>query len=298
MTEPRAVRVGIAWMLLATVLWVAMDVLNKHLGRDYPVAQVALMRFSLHTALIFVLSAPRLGRLLTTRNWPLQLLRSTFLMSGTVLVVMSFQHLPLLFVSAVSMLVPVVITAISVPLLGEKVGWRRWVGVAAGFFGALIVVGPAGIEVQYVVLLPLLMVLVNAAYQLTTRILGGSDSPHTTILYTGVSGTLVALAVVPLVIAGIVPAEAVWRAPDVAGWAGLLALGILGVISHYCMILAYTAAPASIIAPFAYAGLLWSAVFGFVVFAEVPTLSTAIGALIITGSGLYIWHREQAVGRR
>jgi len=290
------IRRGIAWMIVATLLWVVMDTLNKHLSASLPSAQVALMRFVMHTALIFVIFAPILPRLLKTSNLTLQLIRGGFLVAGTYLIVVSFQHMPMLFVTSVSMMTPVLVTAISVPLLRERVGWRRWVGVVAGFVGALIVIGPASVEVSLLVLFPLGQALVNAFYQIATRGLGSRDSPYTTITYTGVTGTLVAPALFLLVWAGVVPLEAVWIDPDPSQWVLLTVLGVLGVISHFCMILAFTAAPASVAAPFAYVGLIWSALVGLFVFGEVPTTATIAGAIVIAGSGLYILSRERVRG--
>jgi len=296
-TEPSSsVRRGVAWMILATLLWVVMDTLNKHLSHQLPLAQVALMRFVMHTVLIFVVCAPILPRLLKTSSLRLQLIRGGFLAAGTYLIVVSFRHMPMLFVTSVSMLTPVLVTAISVPLLRERVGWRRWAGVVAGFVGALIVIGPASVEVSLLVLFPLGQALVNAFYQIATRSLGSRDSPYTTITYTGVTGTLVALALVPLALTGVVPMEDVWVDPDLTQWVWLTLLGLLGVVSHFCMILAFTAAPASVAAPFAYVGLIWSALVGLFVFGEIPTSATIAGAIVIAGSGLYILHREQARG--
>lgn len=291
-----SVRRGIAWMILATLLWVMMDILNKHLSHLLPITQVALMRFVMHTVLIFVFCAPILPRLLRTGNLGLQLLRGVFLAAGTCLIVVSFRYLPMLFVSSVSNLTPVLVTAISVPLLGERVGWKRWAGVVAGFFGALIVIGPTAADISLLVLLPLGQALVNAFYQISTRGLSATDSPYTTITYTGVAGTLAALALVPLVRFGVVPLDAVWAEPDLMEWVWLVSLGVLGVVSHFCMILAFTAAPASVAAPFSYVGLIWSALAGLMVFGETPTVATLLGAAVIAGSGLYILHRERERG--
>lgn len=297
MTGPvLSVRGGIAWMIAATLLWSMMDTLNKYLSHQLPPAQVALMRFVMHTALIFIFCAPILPRLLKTSSLRAQLIRGGFLAVGTYLIVVSFQRMPMLFVTSVSMLTPVLVTAISVPLLRERVGWRRWAGVLAGFVGALIVVGPASVEVSLLVLFPLGQALVNALYQISTRGLGSRDSPYTTITYTGITGTVIALALIPLVLAGVVPKEEVWVDPDLIQWGLLTLVGLLGVVSHFCMILAFTAAPASVAAPFAYAGLIWSALVGLFVFDEIPTHATIVGAIVIACSGLHILRRERKRG--
>lgn len=288
-----AVGIGIFWMLIATVQWTGMDSLNKYLTQSYPVTQIVMARFVLHTVLVSLIWAPRLKEFLFKASWKLQLARSTLMVAGTGLIVLAFQALPLLLVNAISQLTPVLVTAISVPLLKEKVGWRRWMGVAGGFAGALVIIGPASLAVSFLVLLPLGSAATGSFYQIFTRQLGTSDSPETTIFHTALVGTVIGLAIIPLVWGGVIPEEAVWRAPDLMGWFWFILLGLLGVTSHYCMILAYTAAPASIVAPFAYIQLVWSALMGLAAFGEIPSPSTVVGGLMIAGSGLYIFFREQ-----
>lgn len=288
-----AVGIGIFWMLIATVQWTGMDSLNKYLTQSYPITQIVMARFVIHTALVMLIWAPRLREFFFKASWKLQTARSVFMVAGTALVVLAFQHLPLLLVNATSQLTPVLVTALSVPLLKEKVGWRRWMGVAGGFAGALVVVGPASLAVSFLVLLPLGSAATGAFYQIITRQLGTRDSPETTIFHTALVGTVIGLLIVPLVWGGVIPQEAVWHNPDLMGWFWFLLLGILGVTSHYCMILAYTAAPASVIAPFSYIQLVWSALAGLAAFGEIPSPSTVAGGLMIAASGLYIFFREQ-----
>lgn len=283
-----SVRVGIAWMVLATVQFITMDTLSKLLSAHYPLNQVAWSRFFFHTVLVVLVLAPRLRTLLVTRRLGVQILRSGLLLGVTLLSFTSLRSLPLMLVTAVTTLTPVMVTALSVPLLKEKVGWRRWSGVALGFVGAMVVVGPAAVSLSLIVLVPLGMALFNALYMIATRFLRDSDPPLTTLLFTGVVGTI-----------GLTPTLAFeWVAPDLTGWVMMVALGTLGAASHYCMILSYTAAPASVVAPFAYLTLVWATVLGIVVFGEVPSLSTIAGSLLIAGSGLYIFYREQVRGVR
>lgn len=280
--------VGIAWMVVATALFISMDTISKVLSADYPILQVAWARFAFHTLFAGLVLAPRLPRLLRSRRPGIQTLRSGLLLSVTVLMFVSLSHLPLMFVTGVMALTPVLVTALSVPILKETVGWRRWLGVALGLSGALVVVGPAMTGVSLIVLVPLAAALVNANYMITTRLLRESDPPATTLLFTALVGTVLCS----------VPLPFVWVAPDPAGWGLLALLGALGALSHLCLILAYTHAPAAVVVPFTYLTLVWAPILGFIVFAEVPTVSTVGGSLLIMGSGLYIFYREQVRGRR
>jgi drug/metabolite transporter (DMT)-like permease len=297
LSRGNATSVGIAWMLVATVQWTGMDTLNKYLTLDYPLAQIVFMRFVVHILIVVAVWAPRLPEFLFRASWRLQLTRSAFMVAGTGIVIIAFDALPLLLVNAIGQMTPVLVTAISVPMLKEKVGWRRWLGVLAGFAGAMIVIGPASFTLSLLVLVPLGSAVTGAFYQITTRQLGGRDSVETTLFHTALVGSAVALVAWTAAAGGLIPVETVWKTPDTMGWVWLLALGALGVSSHYCMILAFTAAPASVVAPFGYAGLVWTAVAGVIVFAEIPSLSTVAGGAIIAGSGLYIFYREKKRGR-
>lgn len=280
-------RAGIAWMLLATLLFTTMDSLSKYLTQIYPVMEVAWARFTFHTVFAFALMAPRLPVLLRSRWRTMQIVRSLLLFTATCLMFVALSRLPLLLVITVMTLSPVLVTALSAPILKEKVGWRRWAGVGVALCGAMLVVGPAGLTLSLLVLVPMLCALVNALYMITTRMLHHHDPPLTTLLYTGMVGTVLGLPVMPFV----------WVPPDMAGWLLLAVLGALGAISHFCMIRAYSAAPASVIAPFVYATLVWAAVSGAIFFGEVPGWTTVAGACIIAGSGLYIFYREQVRAR-
>lgn len=287
-TSGGSARAGIAWMLLATLLFTTMDSLSKYLTQIYPVMEVAWARFAFHTLFAFALMAPRLPVLLRSRWRTMQIVRSLLLFTATCLMFVALSRLPLLLVITVMTLSPVLVTALSAPILKEKVGWRRWAGVGVALCGAMLVVGPAGLTLSLLVLVPMLCALVNALYMITTRMLHHHDPPVTTLLYTGMVGTVLGLPVMPFV----------WVPPDMAGWLLLAVLGALGAISHFCMIRAYSAAPASVIAPFVYATLVWAAVSGAIFFGEVPGWTTVAGACIIAGSGLYIFYREQVRARQ
>lgn len=273
---------GIAWMLITTVLFVSMDTVAKHLTSLYPVPQVVWARFAFHALFVTLLIGRGLRARIVTRRPGLQFLRSALLMCTTILFFSGLSFLPLAECSAMVQVGPLIITALSVPLLGEQVGIRRWTGVMAGFAGALIIIRPGSDAMQLAILLPLAAAVTNALYQITTRVLSRSDSAFTTLFYTPLIGTLLASAFLPLV----------WQTPDLEGWATMALLGLIGAVSHFTLIKAFTAAPAATVAPFGYSALIWATLFGLVVFGDFPDHWTIAGALVVACSGLYILHRE------
>lgn len=278
---------GIAWMLLTMVLFVSQDTVSKILLQSYPTIQVGWARFFVQMVLVAVLLAPHLRVVVRTQRLGMQLGRSALLIGVTFLMFVSLQLMPLADVAAVMFLTPILATALSVPLLGEHVGIRRALGIAVGFCGAVLIVGPSGETLQWAALVPLGAATLNALYQLATRVLRTTESTNTTIFYTAVVGTVVCTAAVP----------PYWVAPDLTGWLLMLALGAIGTVSHFALIRAYTLAGAATLAPFAYTTILWATLFGYVLFDEVPTPLTLAGAALIIASGLYIVYRERQLNK-
>ncbi len=276
------VRRGIIWMLLTMLLFVSLDTTVKFLVQTYPVPQIAWARFFFHAILLMVLLGRRLPATLVTRRRGLQFLRSFLLAVTTLQFFSGLYFLPLADMTAVMQSSPLILTALSMPLLGEHVGIRRWVGVAVGFAGTLVIIRPGGDAMQLAMLLPLGAATTFALYQIATRVLSRSDSTLTTILYTPLLGAIALSLFVPFV----------WVAPDIEGWALMVLTGLLGGAGHYTMIRAFTWAPAATVSPFSYSALIWAALFGLMLFDEFPDVWTIAGALIIVGSGLYILHRE------
>ncbi|WP_207477783.1 DMT family transporter [Arenibaculum pallidiluteum] len=277
---------GIMLMLLAVLGWVAMDTIGKTLvGWGIPVWQVTWARYAFHLAamLPFVLA----GRVNVRTTRPgLQVTRSLLLLVVTFLVYTALRFLPLATVNAIGFLTPLLITALSVPLLRERVGIRRWLAVAAGFAGVLILIRPSP-AMHPAMLLPIAAALMNAFYQIATRLLSHTEPATTTLFWTSLVGFTVASAAVPFA----------WSSPDAWGWTLMVALGVLGCVSHYLMIVAYTASPAVVVAPFTYTQLIWVVPVGWFAFGDLPDLWNAVGAAIIVASGLYTFYREVRRGR-
>lgn len=275
-------RRGIAWMLLSVLIAAGMDATSKYLSQFYPVMQIVWARYAFQAIPLMLVLAPRLPRLMRTTRPGMQLLRSALLLGATITFITGLKKLPLTEASTILFLAPLIVTALSVPMLGERVGPRRWLAVAAGFIGAMIVVRPAGAEVNLWVLFPLATAFVYALYMVTTRQLSRTDSSLTTLVYTGLVGTLVMTVVVPFD----------WVTPDARGWALMVMLGIMGSLNHFALILAFRSAPAAVISPFDYSRLIWATVLGFLLFGHLPDGWTMLGATVIVGAGLYVYRRE------
>lgn len=282
-TEQSSGRVGIVWMILTTLLFVSQDATMRVLTRNYPVLEVAWARFTVHMLLVAGMVAWHNPQLMRSSRPMLQMVRSMLLLAAMLFSTLSLRSLPFAEVQAIAAAAPVLVTALSVPLLREKVGWRRWAGVFGGLSGTLLIIGPAGGAFHWLVALPLAAALANALYQICTRMLNGGDKPGTTMFYTGLAGALLTTLLLPFN----------WVTPDVTGAALMLLLGVLGLVSHFCLIRAYTAASAATVAPFGYMTLVWAALFSLTIFGEMLTLFTLAGGTIIVLSGIYIFHREQ-----
>jgi drug/metabolite transporter (DMT)-like permease len=279
-----SVEAGIAWMLVTTFLFVCQDSLARLLLVAYPAIELAFIRFAFHMTVVAVLVGLTDPRLAISRRPAVQLARSGFLLASTLLVMTALQIMPFVDVAAVVWVAPVLVTALSVFLLGERVGVAGWLAVLAGLAGVWVIVGRNGIDFSGVLVVPALAALVNAFYLITTRMLHDADPPMTTLFYTGVAGTIAC--------AGFLPFVAVL--PTVPDASLMVLLGGLGTASHFCLIRAFSAAPANVVAPFGYTSLVWSAALGVMIFAEIPAPGTILGSGLIVGSGLVVFLRGRA----
>jgi drug/metabolite transporter (DMT)-like permease len=279
---------GIVWML-ATMFWfVTLDSTAKYLMQSYPVVQVIWARFFFHLLFVILLMGPQLVSRIKSHSLLLQGLRSLFMFTTTALFFVGISLLPLTTASTIMFMAPVIVTILSIPLLGEEVGVRRWIGIAIGFAGALVVMRPGTDSLQLSILVVLAAAVTHALYQVFTRKLGTRDSSMTSLFYTGVVGALVTTIVAPFY----------WQPVAAFDWLLFVFAGIAGGIGHLCLIRAFRHAPVSVVAPFSYSSLLWATAFGFVLFGDLPDVWTLSGAALIIGSGLYIFHREQALKRK
>ena len=271
-------------MLVATCLFVCQDSTSRILLRSYPATEIAFARYLVHMVLVTLVLAWRDPRLMISRRPILQILRSIFLLGATLFAMLALKIMPLVDFSAM-WVAPVLFTALSVFMLNEKVSPGIWTSVAAGLIGVWVIVGRPGMDFSFSMLFPFLAALANALYQITTRLLHGADSSLTTLFYTALAGVLFC--------GGFLPFAAV--VPNFAGGSLMFFLGLLGVASHFCLIRAFAAAPANIVAPFGYTALLWAILFSLLIFGEIPSLRTLFGAALIVGAGLFILLRGRKI---
>ena len=275
---------GIACALVAWLLFAGMDAGSKLLAQDYAIIQILWVRFLSLLAVSGWLAARHgKGGLITRRFW-LQSLRSLMLMVEIGLFILTITVLPLADAHAILAISPLIVTALSVPLLGEKVGIRRWTAVGVASIGMLIILRPGFGVIHPMALVALLCAGMWSLYQILTRIVSRTDPPLTTLFYTALIGALALTVIGPFY----------WRAPDAQGGALFALVAVLGASGHYLLIKALQLAPASLLQPFAYTVLVWATLVGFTVFGDLPDLLTVVGASIIVASGLYTFARERA----
>jgi drug/metabolite transporter (DMT)-like permease len=282
MTERAAHLKGIVLIVLTMLCFVAMDTVVKALVRDYPVTEVVWARYVFHVLVTIAVLAPRRRLSLRTNRLALQLFRSLLLVIATVSFFTALTYVPLADASVITHAAPLLVTALSVPLLRETVGPWRWSAVVVGFIGVLIVMRP-GLGVMHpAAFLVLGTAFCFALYQVATRRLATTEDPFTTLLYTGITGAVLASLVVPFT----------WQTPTALGWTLMLVTGAFGGLGHYLLIKAHNLTPVSVLAPFIYTQLVWATLSGWIFFGDFPDKWTIIGAGVIAASGLYILYRE------
>jgi len=213
-----------------------------------------------------------------------QVLRAVCLYGSTVFFVTGLAHLPIAEAAAIGFVSPLFTTALSIPLLGEKVGVRRWAAVVVGLIGVLIVIRPGSAAFHWASIFPVLSAVAWSLALIVTRQMNRqSDQPITTLLYASWVGLLAATLPLPWF----------WTWPTPGAWAAMLAMAALAGAGHYLLILAFRLGSASILAPFSYSQMIWATLIGYFAFSTLPDLWTWVGAAVIILSGVYTWHRER-----
>jgi drug/metabolite transporter (DMT)-like permease len=275
---------GIVYVLVAWLLFACMDAGSKLLAEHHSIIQILWVRF-VSLAIIAGWLAQRQGgsSALRTRHFWLQSLRSMLLVIEIGLFILTITVLPLAETHAILAVTPLLVTALSVPLLGERVGLRRWSAIGVALVGVLIILRPGLGAIHPLALLALLCSVMFALYQILTRIVSRVDPPLTTLFYTALVGVGGLTLIIPFY----------WTNPDLAGWALFGLVAALGAGGHFLLIKALQLAPASTLQPFSYTILIWATLIGFLVFGNLPDLLTVVGAIVITLSGIYSFARER-----
>jgi drug/metabolite transporter (DMT)-like permease len=271
---------AIALAVSATVLFGSSDTISKYLSGSLPIVEFIWIRY-----VLFLITAACLvrRRSILPRNPGLQITRGLCVVGSSILFVYGVRQMTMAQATTISFLSPLLITILSIPLLGETVGPRRWAAVGVGMLGMLVVVRPGLGGFQPAALFGVASAFCWALALIITRKISNSDTPQTTVLWSAGIGTAV--------LSMILPFQAIWPTPKQLGLS--LVLGVLASGGQWVVILAHRIAPASLLAPFFYSQLLWVSVLGFLVFGNLPDIWTIVGATIIAASGLYTAHRER-----
>ncbi|MFJ1338502.1 DMT family transporter [Pseudomonas caricapapayae] len=268
---------GILLVVVAMFLFASHDALSKYLAGFYPIIWVVWARYLVHTLLMMAIFLPQSGlRVLRTRRPGLQALRALCLLGTSLLFTTALQYIPMAEATAVNFLAPLLVTALSLPLLGEKVTRGQWVAVLVSFVGVTVIIHPGGALFTPAVLLPFGSALCFCFYQLLTRKLSGIDSPTTSNFFTGGLNTLVMSAIVPMF----------WQIPSVIHGLMALALGTCGMIAHLSLTQAFRHAPPAMLAPFSYCQIVFAGILGLVLFGHSPDMAGLVGIALICLSGL------------
>lgn len=286
--ERRARRLAILMMCVTMACYTTTDSAAKFLAPHLPLWQIVWVRYVGATLFALVLANPiAQPEILRPSRLGLQLLRSLFLLASTILSFVAVRYLQLAETTAINFALPLAVALAAGPVLGEWVGPRRLAAIAVGFLGVIIVVRPWTGTFHPAMGLCVANVAVSAGYNMLTRVVAQRDRSLTTLIYSTLGGSILLIPVVAVV----------WVAPDsLLVWLVMIAIGIVGALAHWLLILAHARAPASILAPFAYTQLLWATLSGFLVFGDVPKPSTFAGAGVVVLSGLYLLWRERGTG--
>lgn len=275
---------GILLVVLATFLFASHDALSKYLSGFYPIIMIVWARYLVHTLLMAGIFLPQAGlRVLRTKRPGLQALRALCLLGTSLLFTTGLLFIPLAEATAVNFLAPLLVTALSAPLLAERVSRGQWIAVLAGFVGVLIVVHPGGELFTPAVLLPFGSALCFSFYQLLTRRLSEIDSATTSNFFAGLFNTLAMSTLVPFF----------WQLPSLSHGLLLLALGGCGMCAHLFLTQAFRHAAPALLAPFGYGQIVFAGLLGFVVFSHTPDSVALVGILLICLSGLAAAWRQR-----
>ena len=286
--KPREDRLvlGIGLVLTAALIFAVLDTNAKWLVvNGYPSMQVVFVRYATQLAVMLAWLVPVYGkRAFKTQSIKLEVFRALALLGTTAFNFMAMKYLPLTITGSLLFAAPIVVSVLSIPLLGETVGWRRWLAILAGFVGVVVIIQPGGTEFHPAIFLSIAMAISYALFNISNRMLAGVDSTQVQQLY---------VALIPTF--GLIPFalwDWVWPT-SMLDWALLLSIGLGGLVGHTFLTIAYRFADASILSPFIYPQVIFMSVTSWLIFAQPPGVSIYIGTPIVIGSGIYIWWRER-----
>mgnify|MGYP000043760864 CR=1 FL=1 len=279
-------RLGILLMISTTFVFALQDGISTHLAKEHNVLMITMVRYWFFAAFVIAITSRRPGGLAAaakTKQPVIQTIRAVLLVSEICVLVTSFSLIGLVESHAAFAAYPLLIAALAGPILGESVGWRRWVAVGFGFVGVLIILQPGSSLFDLRTIIPLVSAAMFALYSLLTRYAARKDSAITAFFWTGTVGALAMTAV------------GLWFWEPMSGsnwvWMGLLCVS--GAFGHFLLIKVYDVSEASAVQPFAYFQLVFGSILGVTVFGETIQANVAIGTSIIVSAGLFTLWRER-----
>ena len=275
---------AVGYLLIGVAGGLGLDLCAKGLLSDYSLPQFVFLR-SIVGLGIFLLLARQFGgfRSLFTRRWPWHVLRMSLASGAMFGFFYGLSRMPLVDALTLGFTAPLMVTALSMPTLGEHVGWRRWVAVIIGFVGVLIILRPGTGEISLAAIAVLFAAFCYASLAITARKLATTESSYALSVYAVVG---------PLLISAALVGQGSWRVPDTGGWLLFLLAGGCSVIAWIGIIGGYRRAAPALLAPFEYTALVGGAVAGYLIWDEVPDRWVIVGATIIIASGLFVVYRE------
>jgi len=284
-------RRGVTLMACAMAVFAGQDVISRHLAGEYNVWMVVMIRYWFFAAFALSIAARRAGGLRAAAHsaqpW-VQSFRGVLLAAEICVMVFAFVYIGLVEAHAVFACYPLLVAALSGPVLGETVGWRRWAAIGVGFIGILVILQPGSGVFTPAALIALCAVFMFALYTLLTRYVARADTSATSFFYTGTVG---ALAITPV---GVV----FWEPMIAPDWGWMALLCVMGALGHWLLIKVYEAAEASAVQPFAYLQLVFAASLGVLLLGETVRPAVVLGVMIVVGAGLFTLWRENVARRR
>ena len=272
-------------MIGAIFCFASMDATAKYLMKEIGPAQTIWARYTVQAILVTVLILPKINIYGKTKYPKLQFLRSVALMMATTLFFFAFSKLGLAEASAIFNISPVLITLGAFLFLREQIGPRRVIGIFVSLLGALIIIRPGSGVFTIYALLPLGAAIFYSTYSLVTRFVGADESPWTSLFYSAIFGAICYSIYIVFH----------WNPMSSNALLLTIIIGLFGTAGHICLIRALTLGEASLVAPFIYTNLLFTTIWGLVLFGNFPDFWTICGALIIVAAGVYVWTRDRVV---
>jgi drug/metabolite transporter (DMT)-like permease len=276
--------IGIGLMCLTFLCFTGLDTTAKWLNHSIPTIQIVWARYSFSVVLVLLIINPKTKPgVLTTKKPLVQIIRSLLLLLSTLANFVALNYLQLAQTTTIALATPLLVSALSGPLLGESVPRDRFIAIGIGFLGVVSVARPGFGGIHPVAILSILGMCCYAGYALMTRFLVGHDQTETTLVYSGLVGAVVLSFGLPFF----------WESPpDLTTWTLMLSMGLYAAVGHFFLITAHRFAPAYVLSPFMYTQLGWMTLSGYLVFGDVPDSFTIAGGVIIVLSGLYLIFQE------